>query len=152
MWNFTIKGKCSLMKSILTQLKINCYIKFFWYKYYYYPTVLSSYFTCLFCSQFILQPSASKFYYSKMLIHCSHINWNIIQALFFYVHLYVPCLWISLDSFHHILNNALVIFSLMSCGWLHTRTLPRVYETHGIEQGWEVVNPLPTTHHWALFI
>jgi len=60
-----------------------------------------------------------------------------------------PVIWISLDSFHHILNKALVISGLKLCGWLHTRTLPRVYKTHGIEQGWEAVNLLSTTHHWG---
>jgi len=59
MWHFILKGKWSLMKSILTQLNINCYIKFFWCQYFYHPIVLSTYFTCPFCSQFILQPSAS---------------------------------------------------------------------------------------------
>jgi hypothetical protein len=54
----------------------------------------------------------------------------------------------SLDNFHHILNNALVIFGWKLCSWLHTRTLPRVYKTHGKEQGWETVNPLSITHHW----
>jgi hypothetical protein len=147
MWQFTIKSKCSTDKiyTDTVQSNLNCWNKFFCCKFYYchivchhtLHTLFAASFCCSYCSPVHLNFVTVKYWFSVPIF---------IKILYRYSCFMPICLhlviWTSLDSFHHILNNALLIFGLMSFGWLHTKTLRRVYETHDAEQGWEAVNPL----------
>lgn len=112
------------------QSNLNCWNKFSWCKFYYYPIVnpIMHPFLISFCTSY-----CSPVHLNRITVQCWITLPIFIKILYAYSCFMPICLHFvtltSCNSSHQILNNTLLTFGPMPFGWLNTRTLWTGYNT-----------------------